>query len=1749
LPQDFEEVEVTAPDGSVLIVEAPIGASDEQIFEFVRQNLGTPEPVAQPQNTRTPQVQITDAPQQQPAQGGFAFPQASGGARRTDPFTGRNLPMEAATPRDARTNFDRAFGSAPVGEQIARGAELGYSDTSLANTSVRQGGYGDLLRRLQETGADVSQYARVGMPAMGPVSSAQAEGSSTGGAYNYERIFRDAAFSGLIEGAPSAQEFYTQERQRVLEAIATDTPYDQFASNGTATDRNTYEYYRDLYKETGDLTYVQVQDFNDSEEARNAYVQNLQGFREAFDQGLFNNYGDYIKSLQEQSANDGIVPSITGQFIGSTPDPLNALGLEGGIVRAAASNAAVELGLSPVINQNRRERGQEEMTAGEMATNVAFAAGFGALLEAPSVIADRARARTNVQAAAEAPVAPTVTRPTTRRSNTQRGRYATQIAETVQQASDYVAHVTRDWTNAPDIEVRRNFNDLDGVDNDAIGVFNAETGRISVNMEGVIEEAARKKVSPEDVLSSVAYHEGLGHNGLQQLFADQLDDNLHTFYERGTQSFRRSVDNWLEQNPDSYAGDPNRIARGVDEVLAEMSEAGPLPRAMFDRLADTVKNFGRNMGLDISYSDREVRSILSMAHSAVVNGKGRDVVGNGFRYATVYHGSPYDFDRFDHSNMGRGEGNQAFGWGTYLTDTREVAEGYRDRTSQGRTTLPLDNQNIYRLDDGTDALTWVSEVLNRPENSKILENDYTDIQATMVSPRQVVEFDNLRDVYEAELSSRTAQELAGPELQSMARASEVVKEIQERLGSFMEKRGDGGKLYEVEVPDNTAWLEWDKPIAQQDPRVQEAIKQLGVPEQDTALTDLSGRTVKYPTTGADIYLRLERQLGSSKAVSQALDKLGVTGTKYLDGFSRGADGGTYNYVTFNDNTPKITNKYMKPRQEAELSKKDRRARQRTAADNTRNEIEAARRAGVDPSEVGLPNQYMRPSKEIPELDADDISDPGKLQAVLDAMSEGYTPTARTQEEAMDMARARGFTAKDVKKFSTEELDVRMYQTDQVLRQMQEKMTNLYGKMEDNGFGGKAKGDFLAASFKTKALLEQALGNSAEVGRALAIHRQLQFTRKKLANLNELLSQMQGNNISGFADEETFARYATQIQALLDSDNLAGAAAMTRKITKPYWWQYILSFRHAAMLSGIGTHAKNFHDSLYMIAKTVEEKALASVGEYALRRPARALGANIEKGVTLSELLAHGYGLTRALLDAQTWKNTWEAFKNGHGNRQYSARIEMQDARFSDLIGPVGKGIDFVNDALYASDMFFRAFHTNANLYALGVREAHKQGFTGRQAFEEGTSIAANATNEMIREADRLVDEVLLVDSPSGLTSGLEAFKAIRPGMSGGKQTVAFTANMLFPFLRVTDRLLFQAIRRSPFAFLDKNTREDFRAGGARRDIAISRAIMGTALTMYYWQAAEGSNEQEEGSVQGAGPMDYRKQQALEGGGFRENSVIADGKYTDATALNLSFLPWGTNNNVAASVATLRQRYEDGVADEGEVASGIMASSRAFAELLGSQTYAENLAPLLDLFAESRSEQEASNKWANFAGSTASQFIPAAVRQYNQQVNDPIKRATTGDGSFGDRVYGRVASAIPGLSEDLPARMSVYGDEMPQGRSTLGMSNSTEILTDDVAQELSAVERANTETIVDPAPSTFQFQNEDIRLDAEARQEWQAGRGYYLRQIMSEWVSSPEWRAMTIEEKTQVVQDAQKEANQYAREDMITYLGLEESEEN
>jgi len=246
--------------------------------------------------------------------------------------------------------------------------------------------------------------------------------------------------------------------------------------------------------------------------------------------------------------------------------------------------------------------------------------------------------------------------------------------------------------------------------------------------------------------------------------------------------------------------------------------------------------------------------------------------------ATVFHGSPHKFDRFDSSKIGTGEGAQAYGHGLYLADSPAVAGGYKDRLS-----------NDYVKPDG--GLEHYGDAWNRAfdavQSAKLLPQDHaraiaSQVQAWVDSGKQAKTF------------LRYNEPPAGYE-DSYAAA----------VNSFAGLRKNPGQLYKVDLPDEAIakMLDWDKPLSQQAPEVRSMVQGAFPP------TYIDGRYVDPLNSQVSGRAMLD-QLGmiankrgepGFRQAEPMLRQAGIPGIRYLDAGSRGQGQGSSNYVVFPGN--------------------------------------------------------------------------------------------------------------------------------------------------------------------------------------------------------------------------------------------------------------------------------------------------------------------------------------------------------------------------------------------------------------------------------------------------------------------------------------------------------------------------------------------------------------------------------------------------------------------------------------------------------------------------------------------------------------------------------------------------------------------------------------------------------------------------------------------------------------------------------
>lgn len=226
----------------------------------------------------------------------------------------------------------------------------------------------------------------------------------------------------------------------------------------------------------------------------------------------------------------------------------------------------------------------------------------------------------------------------------------------------------------------------------------------------------------------------------------------------------------------------------------------------------------------------------------------------------AYHGTPHTVDRFSLQKIGTGEGAQAYGWGMYFAGRREVADWYR--TGLSNRDLISKARNAYdEFADPQEAIDALREEGINDRQAELLDALAQDDWLGFDYPHQAISA-ALRDAQNFDLSDRTKAALANL-----------------------------GNLYQVEIPEDSDLLDWDKPLSEQPTKVRDAIARLG------EIRNRSGQDLlARDPTGEAIY----RALGEPETASGRLREAGIQGLRYLDGSSRRAGEGTHNYVVWDE---------------------------------------------------------------------------------------------------------------------------------------------------------------------------------------------------------------------------------------------------------------------------------------------------------------------------------------------------------------------------------------------------------------------------------------------------------------------------------------------------------------------------------------------------------------------------------------------------------------------------------------------------------------------------------------------------------------------------------------------------------------------------------------------------------------------------------------------------------------------------------
>ena len=351
--------------------------------------------------------------------------------------------------------------------------------------------------------------------------------------------------------------------------------------------------------------------------------------------------------------------------------------------------------------------------------------------------------------------------------------------------------------------------------------------------------------------------------------------------------------------------DKNDENNGISIVISSHKNKG----LNNDGKAHIIEYFYHRRAIE-NATGKPLADIVKSIEQALYSGEFKDTTGlaqrqevnaETIREHRVYHGSGADFDAFDHSHMGEGEGAQAYGWGTYVTEVegigRTYAEGARKKPTYlfGGKEMTTDEFHDYVLGEIGDrnenmlndfmynlerhGVTRAKDILKKGDLARYKNMFYQSIGDT-------------RNYAEGKIkAARTLLSLKGIRI-----------------------RKPKSYLYTVEIPNDNGgnYFDW---VAQTGSglvtRIREALR------ADEGLnglyegrkSELNAELEKFAPGMPfyETYAQLGDLLGSDKAASELLSSLGFAGIKYpADNMRGGREDGAKNYVIFNEKDARIT---------------------------------------------------------------------------------------------------------------------------------------------------------------------------------------------------------------------------------------------------------------------------------------------------------------------------------------------------------------------------------------------------------------------------------------------------------------------------------------------------------------------------------------------------------------------------------------------------------------------------------------------------------------------------------------------------------------------------------------------------------------------------------------------------------------------------------------------------------------------------
>lgn len=175
----------------------------------------------------------------------------------------------------------------------------------------------------------------------------------------------------------------------------------------------------------------------------------------------------------------------------------------------------------------------------------------------------------------------------------------------------------------------------------------------------------------------------------------------------------------------------------------------------------------------------------------------------------AWHGTPYDFERFDIGKIGDGVGDQVHGWGLYFAKGRKISEAYKEVLGADAGAVIVDGVT-YKINDEGDWATAAGQ--------KLIDNDPLEFVLDT--------FDAMGGSKNKESAIKSLKErIAGTK--RTANTESYIAKLEEAINIIEKadvKYENTSRLLKVEVPENDVLLDEQKTFINQNKNVQALLK-------------------------------------------------------------------------------------------------------------------------------------------------------------------------------------------------------------------------------------------------------------------------------------------------------------------------------------------------------------------------------------------------------------------------------------------------------------------------------------------------------------------------------------------------------------------------------------------------------------------------------------------------------------------------------------------------------------------------------------------------------------------------------------------------------------------------------------------------------------------------------------------------------------------------------------------------------------